>query len=62
VVERTHSWRNAFDRLRRRPERSGQVVDLELFLAASIIVIQQLLRAAFHDLRWPTRSTTGRLR
>jgi transposase len=62
VVERTHSWLNAFGRLRRCPERRAAVVDLYLFLAASIIVIQQLLRAAFHDFRWPTRSTTRRLR
>lgn len=62
VVERTHSWLNAFGRLRRCPERSGQVVDFYLFLAASIVVIQQLLRAASHRFRWPTRSTTRRLR
>lgn len=61
VVERTHSWLNAFGRLRRCPERSGLVVDLYLFLAASIIVIQQLLRAASQVYRWPTRSTTRRL-
>lgn len=62
VVERTHSWLNAFGRLRRCPERRAAVVELYLFLAASIIVIQQLLRTAFHDFRWPTRSTTRRLR
>ena len=62
VVERTHSWLNAFGRLRRCPERSAAVVDLYLFLAASIIVIQRLLRAAFPTFRWPTRATTRRLR
>jgi transposase len=62
VVERTHSWLNDFGRLRRCPERSAAVVDLYLFLAASIIVIRQLLRAACHRFRWPTRSTTRRLR
>jgi transposase len=62
VVERTHSWFNAFGRLRRCPERCGAVVTLFLFLAASIIVIQQLLRAAFHGFRWSTRTTTRRLR
>jgi transposase len=62
VVERTHSWLNAFGRLRRCPERSAAVVDLYLFLAATIIVIQQLLRAAVHTYRWPTRPTTRRLR
>lgn len=62
VVERTHSWLNDFGRLRRCPERSAAVVDLYLFLAASIIVIQQLLRAASQSFRWSTRTTTRRLR
>lgn len=62
VVERTHSWLNDFGRLRRCPERRAVVVDFYLFLAASIIVIRLLLRAAFHDFRWPTRTTTRRLR
>jgi transposase len=61
VVERTHSWLNHFGRLRRCLERRAAVVDLYLFLAAAIIVIRLLLRAAFHDFRWPTRSTTRRL-
>lgn len=62
VVERTHSWLNGFGKLRRCTERRAVVVDFFLFLAASILVIQQLLRTAFHDFRWPTRSTTRRLR
>lgn len=62
VVERTHSWLNSFGRLRRCPERKVAVVELYLFLAATIIVIQQLLRAAVQTFRWPTRSTTRRLR
>jgi transposase len=62
VVERTHSWLNAFGRLRRCPEHRAEVVDLYLFLAASVVVIQQLLRAAFQTFRWPTRSMTRRLR
>ena len=32
------------------------------FLAASIVVTQQLLRAACPTFRWPTRTTTRRLR
>jgi transposase len=62
VVERTHSWLNAFVKLRRCTERTAHVVNLYLFLAASIVVIQQLLRAAFHPFRWPARSSTRRLR
>jgi transposase len=61
VVERTHSWLNAFGRLRRCPERNAHVVDFYLFLAASVVVTQQLLRAAFPTFRWPTRATTRRL-
>lgn len=62
MVERIHSRLNAFGRLRRCPERRAEVVDLLLFLAAIVVVIQQLLRAALQTLRWPTRSTTRRLR
>jgi len=62
VVERTHSWLNGFGRLRRCPERRAAVVGLYLFLAAAIIVIRMLLRAACHDFRWPTRSISRRLR
>lgn len=61
VVERTHSWLNDFGRLRRCPERRAAVVQLYLFLAATIIVVRMLLRAAVHDFRWPTRSTSRRL-
>lgn len=62
VVARTHSWLNAFGKLRRCTERPAAVVDLYLFLAASIVVTPQLLRSACHDLRWSTRTTTRRLR
>ncbi len=62
VVERTHSWLNDFGRLRRCPERRAAVVDLYLFLAATIIIIRLLRRAAVQTFRWPTRSTTRRLR
>jgi transposase len=62
VVERTHSWLNGFGRLRRCPERRAAVVNLYLFLAATIIVIRMLLRAAVQAFRWPTRSTSRRLR
>ncbi|MDQ2654854.1 MAG: hypothetical protein M3Z20_17620 [Chloroflexota bacterium] len=61
-MERTRRWLNDFGRLRRCPERSAAVVDFYVFLAASIIVIQHLLRAAFPTFRWPTRSTSRRLR
>ncbi|MDQ2655063.1 MAG: hypothetical protein M3Z20_18690 [Chloroflexota bacterium] len=60
VVERTHSWLNAFGKLRRCPKRHASV-ELYLFLAASIMVIQQLLRAAFQTPHWSSRSTIPRL-
>ena len=37
------------------------IVDCDLFLPASIIVIQQILRASFPAFRWPTCATTRRL-
>lgn len=48
-------------RSQRSSPRRAAVVNLYLFLAAAIIVIR-LLRAAVHAFRWPTRSTTRRLR
>lgn len=50
VVERTHNWLNTFSILRRCTEQP-----------ASLVVTQQLVRAAFHDFRWPLQSTTRRL-
>ncbi|MDH6576947.1 hypothetical protein P3T29_002595 [Kitasatospora sp. MAP5-34] len=35
VVERTHSWMNDYGKLRRCTERSGEVVDFYLYLAAT---------------------------
>lgn len=61
-VKRTCGWLNDLGRLRRCPERSTAVVDLYLFQAASIVVIQHLLRAAVQTFLWLTRSTTRRLR
>jgi len=62
VVERTHSWLNAFGKLRRCTERTASVVDCSLFLAASVVIAQQLLRTAVQTFRWPMRTTTRRLR
>lgn len=62
VVERTHSWLNHVGKLRRCTERRTIIVDCSLFLAATIVVIQQVLRAACQTFRWSTRSATRRLR
>lgn len=61
-MERTHSWLNDVGRVRRCPERREIVVDLYVFPAASIIVIQQSPQVAAQTYRWPTRSATFRLR
>ncbi len=62
VVERTHSWMNGYGKLRRCTERTGRVVDLYLFLAATFVVTRCLIREARTRYRWPTRPTTRRLK
>ena len=62
VVERTHSWMNAYGKLRRCTEKRRAVVDFYLFLAASLVVIRQLIQRARLRYRWPTRPTTRRLK
>lgn len=61
VVERTQSWMNGYGKLRRCTERTGQVVDFYLFLAATFVVTRCLIRQARTRYRWPTRPTTRRL-
>jgi hypothetical protein len=62
VVERTHSWMNAYGKLRRCTEKVQAVVDFYLFLAAALVVIRQLIQRARRRYRWPTRPTTRRLK
>jgi transposase len=62
VVERTHAWMNGYGKLRRCTERCRQVVDFDLFLAAALVVVRQLLQRARRRYRWPTRPTTQRLK
>lgn len=61
VVERTQSWINGFGKVRSFTERTGQVVDVSLFLAATFVVTRCLIREARRRYRWPTRPTTRRL-
>lgn len=61
VVERTHAWMNGYGKLRRCTERSGRVVDLYLFLAATFVVVRCLIREARTRYRWAGRPTTRRL-
>ena len=62
VVERTNSWLNDFGRLRRYTERRRDCVDAYLALAAAIVTIRALLRAAWYRYRWNTRPRSPRIR
>src|SRR3954467_7643983 len=62
VVERTHAWLNDFGRLRRCTERRRDCVDAYLCLAAAIVTIRALRRAAWHRYRWDTRPRSPRIR
>ena len=62
VVERTHSWMNAYGKLRRCTEKRRPVVDFYLFLAAALVVLRQLIQRARLRYRWLTRPTTRRLK
>ena len=62
VVERTHSWMNAYGKLRRCTEHRRSVVDFYLFLAAALVVLRQLIQRARLRYRWPGRPTTRRLK
>jgi transposase len=61
VVERTNSWFNDFGKLRRCTERRQQCVDAYLDLAAAIITIRALLRAAWLLYRWDSRPRSRRI-
>ena len=62
VVERTNSWLNDFGRLRRCTERRRACVDAYLNLAAAIVTVRALLRAAWYLYRWNNRSRSPRIR
>src|SRR3954471_6112358 len=62
VVERTNSWLNDFGRLRRWTERRQACVDAYLALAAAIVTVRALCRAAWRRYRWDTRPRSPRIR
>jgi hypothetical protein len=62
VVERTHSWRNGYGKLRRCTDRDGQIVDFYLYLSAAFVTVRQLTQRARKRYRWDTRPTTKRLK
>ena len=61
-VERTNSWLNDFGRLRRCTERRRDCVDAYLALAAAIITVRALCRAAWLLYRWDSRPRSRRIR
>jgi hypothetical protein len=62
VVERAHSWMNGYGKLRRCTEKLRPVVDFYLFLAATLVVLRQLIQRARLRYRWPSRPTARRLK
>ncbi len=62
VVERTNSWLNDFGRLRRCTERRRACIDAYLALAAAIVTVRALRRAAWYLYRWNTRPRSPRIR
>ncbi len=62
VVERANSWLNDFGRLRRCTERRKDCVDAYLALAAAIVTVRALRRAAWYLYRWNTRPRSPRIR
>ena len=51
-VERTHSWMNGYGKLRRMTDRSAKIVEFYLYLAATFVVIRQLIQRARRRYRW----------
>ena len=62
VVERANSWLNDFGKLRRCTERRRSCVDAYLALAAAIVIIRALRRAAWYRYRWDDRPRSSRIR
>ena len=62
VVERTNSWLNDFGRLRRCTERRKTCIQAYLALAAAIVTVRALLRAAWYHYRWENRPRSPRIR
>jgi IS5 family transposase len=62
VVERTHSWLNDFGKIRRCTERRCACVDAYLALAAAIVTVRALRRAAWYLYRWDDRPRSPRMR
>ena len=53
---------NGYGKLRRCTEKTTEVVDIYLLLAAAFVVTRCLIQRARIRYRWPGRPTTRRLR
>lgn len=62
VAERSHAWMNGYGELGRRTEKRSQVVDLDLYLSATIVTLRMVIRRAAQLYRWDNRPTTKRLK
>jgi transposase len=62
VVERSHAWINSYGKIRRCTDRQPAIVEFYLYLAATLVTIQQLIHHARTHYRWPNRPTTRRLK
>src|SRR3954471_14503439 len=62
VVERTNAWLNDYGPLRRCTERRRCCVEAYLALAAAIVTLRALLRAAWYRYRWNTHPRSPRIR
>jgi transposase len=62
VVDRTNTWLNDFGKLVRCTERRRDCIDAYLALAAAIVTIRALLRAAWYRYRWNARPRSPRIR
>ena len=61
-AERTHSWMNGYGKLRRMTDRNPRIVEFYLYLAATFIIVRQLIQRARSRYRWDTRPATKRLK
>ncbi len=59
---KSRAWMNGYGRLRRCTERSGEVVDFYLYLAATLVTLRMLIRRSTSRYRWDGRPTTRRLK
>jgi Transposase DDE domain len=51
-VERLHAWLNGYGKLRRCTDKRKVIVELYLYLAATLVVIRRLIRCARSRYRW----------